>query len=312
MPVEVTPVVDDPADIRRIARESGPYYMPARYLIDGAAAADASTGKRRRGEVPAYLIGPVWRGDWAFGGDVLVEGTDYLLHHEGFAAAAREMTGAEIVVPEQVFANLGGPSRGSAFSHVDIPEFVGTNRTNAPGWLLQAMGSSRLFEDERITIVTAVSWFHQGERGFFRYWPEGRDGESVRHERMWNTSVVGDNDFMHHQVERVGPDGAAPIDGLTIDTHLDHDGDDWIVVDDGEVIGRYTEDELRISVSWKAKVYADAETKRASDAGQGALTVDQILARFDTQFEDGLAATSLDAPELRDQLSGRYSGYRTE
>lgn len=48
------------------------------------------------------------------------------------------------------------------------------------GWFLQAMGSSGLFEDVRITIATAVAWFHVGPRCYFRYWPAGRDGDSVR------------------------------------------------------------------------------------------------------------------------------------
>ena len=38
------------------------------------------------------------------------------------------------------------------------------------------MGVSRLFEAERIHIVTAVAWFYRGEAGGFRYWPEGVDG----------------------------------------------------------------------------------------------------------------------------------------
>ncbi len=65
-----------------------------------------------------------------------------------------------------------------------------------------------------------MAWFYTGERGFFRYWPDGRDAPSVRHDNVWNTAVVGDNDFMHHQVERVGPVDAERIDGLTIDAAL--------------------------------------------------------------------------------------------
>ena len=35
-------------------------------------------------DAPAYLIGPTWRGDWAFDGEVLVEEAAFLLHHETF------------------------------------------------------------------------------------------------------------------------------------------------------------------------------------------------------------------------------------
>ena len=81
-------------------------------------------------------------------------------------------------------------------------------------------GVIETFEDVRISIITVVAWFYEGERGFFRYWPAGRDNDSVRHERMWNTAVAGDNDFMHHLVERVGPKGSTPPEGMTINTEL--------------------------------------------------------------------------------------------
>ena len=168
-PIQINHVVDEPDLIREIARNNGPYFMPARYLIGGETAADA---RKRTPKVikdaPSYLIGPTWRGDWAFDGEILVEEAAPLLHHQGFIDATKEMFQTEIIVPEQVFVNLSSPMNAQPFSHVDIPEFRGVNRHNAPGWFLQAMGSSRLFEDVRISIVTAVAWCHQGERGFFR------------------------------------------------------------------------------------------------------------------------------------------------
>ena len=231
-PIPINNVIAEPESIREIARDNGPYFMPARYLIGGETAADA---KKRTPHIiksaPSYLIGPTWRGDWAFDGEVLVDEAADLLHHEEFIDATKKMFGSEIVVPEQVFVNLTSPMQAQPFSHVDIPEFVGINRQNAPGWFLQAMGSSRLFEDIRISSATAVAWFYHGERGYFRYWPQGRDTESIRHENMWNSAVVGDNDFMHHLVERVGPKGAGPPEGMTINTELDHGGKCWNVIE---------------------------------------------------------------------------------
>ena len=68
-PIQIGHVVDEPDLIREIARNNGPYFMPARYLIGGETAADA---RKRTPKVvkdaPAYLIGPTWRGDWAFDG----------------------------------------------------------------------------------------------------------------------------------------------------------------------------------------------------------------------------------------------------
>jgi hypothetical protein len=308
-------VVADPESIRAMARANGPYFMPARYLVDGRAAEKAGDGGRReRVDVPRHLIGPTWRGDWAVGGRALVDGAAALLGHTGFADAASAMFGGAVVVPEQVFVNLTTPSSGQGFSHTDIPEFVGVNRSNAPGWLLQAMGVSRLFEDVRVPIVTAVSWFYRGERGYFRYWPEGRDTVSVRHEDVWNFGVVGDNDFMHHQVERTGPAGSLPPPGLTIDSSLDHDGSRWIVSDGDYVLAAFDEGEVRLSLSWKAKVYRDEAERMEVEAGIGGIDLDEVLDRFaalpDLEVPDGVEAAMGD-DGFRVALAERWNGYRT-
>ena len=83
--------------------------------------------------------------------------------------------------------NLTTPSGGQTVSHTDIPEFRGVDRHNAESWFLQAMDASGLFEEERITSITAV---------------------------------VGDNDFMHHKVERTGAPGVKAPARLSIDSTL--------------------------------------------------------------------------------------------
>jgi len=314
-PVLLDPVLDNPESIRDMAMRNGPYFMPARYLVSGASADSASDNSNREEvEVPDYLIGPTWRGDWAVEGRPLVEGVDRVLEHQGFAEAARAIYGAEVVVPEQVYVNLSTPMPGQGFSHTDIPEFIGIDRTNAPGWLLQAMGTSRLFEDVRITIVTAVAWFYRGERGFFRYWPNGRDADSIRHENMWNTAAVGDNDYMHHQVERIGPAGVRKPDGLTINSLLDHDGERWIVQEDGQTLLDYADEDVRLSVSWKAKIYADEAIRQVADTGDGGLDLEEVV----TRLADALGEprpenveTAFADVDFRNHLTARWSGYQS-
>ena len=307
-PIQIDHVVDEPDLIREIARKNGPYFMPARYLIGGETAADARkrTPKVVKG-APAYLIGPTWRGDWAFDGEIFVEEATPLLHHKGFTEAAKSMFDCEIIVPEQVFVNLSTPMDGHPFSHVDIPEFKGVNRHNAPGWFLQAMGSSGLFEDVRISIVTAVAWFHHGERGFFRYWPDGRENDSVRHENMWNTAVVGDNDFMHHLVERVGSKIDGPPEGMSINTELNHDGVSWKVLEQGEVLATYGDLDVRLSLSWKAKVYSDKQTYEDATHGIDNINLEEAIGRFNQEL--GSNFSELNDDELRQELSQRWSGY---
>ena len=302
--------MEDPQAIREVARNNGPYFMPARYLIGGETAADA---RNRTPQVvkdaPSYLIGPTWRGDWAFDGQILVDDSAPLLHHQGFIEAAKEMFNSEIVVPEQVYVNLSSPMDGHPFSHVDIPEFIGVNRNNAPGWFLQAMGSSGLFEDVRISIATAVAWFHHGERGYFRYWPNGRDADSVRHENMWNTAVVGDNDFMHHLVERVGPKGMGPPEGMSINTELDHDGHKWNVIEGGKTLASYGDDHVRLSLSWKAKIYSDQTSLENVLNETGGIGIMEALERFNAALDESF--TDLLDERLRAELTQRWSGYVT-
>ncbi|MEQ8839377.1 MAG: hypothetical protein RIB98_00185 [Acidimicrobiales bacterium] len=315
-PVAISQVVDDADHVRTMAERNGPYFMPGRYLVGGVPAEAASDGTiLKHGDVPPGIIGPVWRGDWATHGRPHIEGADELLHSAVFIEAARQLFDAEIVVPEQLFVNLTGPRAGDGFSHTDIPEFVGIDRSNAPGWFLTAMGVSGQFEDVRKNIATAVCWFHRGDRGYFRYWPDGRDAPSVRHEDMWNTGVMGDNDFMHHQVERVGEPDAAPVEGLSIDSLLDFDDRGWVVTDEGVELQRLEDRNVRLSLSWKAKVYADGATADAAQSGVGAIDLAEALDRFAAVVDEPLAATGEDAlasPALRDQLSSRFTTYRTD
>lgn len=312
-PIVLDHVVDDGEAIREMARRNGPYWQPARMLIRSGAVRSTAGDAEPDLEVDQALVGPVFRGDWAFG-EALVDGADALLHHPGFVAAAGAMYDTDVVVPEQVYVNLTTPMPRSGFSHTDIPEFRGLDRRTAPAWLLTAMGVSGRFEAERIHIVTAVAWFYRGEAGGLRYWPEGPDGPSVLQDHTWNTAVVGDNDVMPHEVQRVGPRGSVPPAGMTIRTELVADGDRWHVVDDGTVLATYDDDQVRLSLSWKAKVYADEAERARAEAGVEGLTVDEALSRFEADLAgapepEPLAGRSVTDTTLRDQLSRRYSTY---
>lgn len=305
-------VVDDGEVVRDMAKANGPYWQPGRMLATSGAAKDTADGDADL-EVDPNIVGPVFRGDWAFG-EPLVEGAEPLLHHQGFIDAAAAMYATDVVVPEQVYVNLTTPLPRTGFSHTDIPEFRGLDRTNAPAWLLTAMGVSRLFEAERIHIVTAVAWFYRGESGGLRYWPEGPDGPSVHHRDTWNTAVVGDNDFMPHEVQRVGPRGVEAPGDLTIHSELEWDGEHWTIVDGGKVLHAYTDDQTRLSLSWKAKVYADEDERARADAGTDGVTIDEALDRLEADLaassdSEPLAGRSVEDSALRQQLTRRYSAY---
>lgn len=313
-PILLDHVVDDPESIRQLARDNGPYWQPGRTIASSKSATDvaANDGDDDDTDFANAMVGPTFRGQWAYG-DPMIDGGAELLAHDGFTDAARRMYGWDLVVPEQVYVNLTTPIGRQGFSHTDIPEFRGVDRRNTPAWLLTSMGVSRLFEAERIHIVTAVAWFYRGEAGGFRYWPEGVDGPSYLHDDTWNTAIVGDNDFMPHEVQRVGPRGSVKPAGMTLSTELVCDGTDWHIVDRGTVLATYPDEAVRLSLSWKAKLYRDEAERADAEAGVG-LTIDEAIARLGADLAasdqpEELAGDSVDSQALQAQLMRRYSAY---
>ncbi len=319
-PIVLDQVVADGNVIRDMARANGPYWQPGRMLATSKSATTVAANEPPDDEAEttdfvAAMVGPTFRGQWAFG-EPLVEGAAALLNHQGFIDAAAQMYETNVVVPEQVYVNLSTPVGRQGFSHTDIPEFRGVDRTNAPAWLLTAMGASRRFEAERIHIVTAVAWFYQGEAGGLRYWPEGMDGPSIHHTDTWNTAVVGDNDFMPHEVQRIGPRGSQKPDAMTIRTELRYAGatTEWQIVDNHNVLATYRDDAVRLSLSWKAKVYRDEAEKRAAETGADGVTITEAIERLGADLAassapEELAGDDPTSDALRQQLNRRYSTY---
>lgn len=277
-PVLVPQLVDDPERVRRLVEEQAPYWPVQRYMSNAAEYATLSGDD----EATEMVVGPVFRGDWAFGGETFAD-VDWLLHHPALVDGARRVFDAEIVRPEIIYANLTWqlPFPQGA-GHTDIPAFRGFDRTEHPVTFLTIMGLSGLFEEERVKIATAVSWFYRGRDGGFEYWPDGPDAPSVVHEgAIDNTAIVGDNDFMWHRVRPTG----RPEDGmvtLTLDSELRRDDapGTWRIVTGDEVVANFPGEELRVSLSWKARVFTSAEDARRHDEHTDDLGLDEVLRRF--------------------------------
>jgi hypothetical protein len=205
-----------------------------------------------------------------------------LLTNPAFVSGARELFDASVVRPTTVYVNLTHQlpfAQGAG--HTDVPAFRGFDRTTIPITFLTLMGQSGLFEDVRVKIATAVSWFYRGSDGGFEYWPDGPDAPSVLHEGdIRNTGLVADNDFMWHRARPVGrvEDGLSLI---TLDSELvARDDDQWAIVSDGVEKQRFGRDRLRVSLSWKAVVFADEAEARAFDDHTDDITPAQVLERF--------------------------------
>lgn len=281
-PIVIAPVVDDPEAVRELARTHGPHSFPER---------------------PGGYVWPTWHSRWASNGVLHLADAADLFELARFREAAAEIAGTDAITPRGLYVNLGTPFVAQPVSHTDMPEFRGVGEAEAPGWFLQSMGASGLFEDARREVVTAVSWFFAGEQGGFTYWPDGRSGARVEHSSMWNTAVMGDNNFMHHKVEAIGPTSVRPSPDMTSDATLDFRDGSWLVEQHGSVLDRYPDDHVRLSLSWTASI-DDGET--------ATITIDDVHDRMAAAIGPTFAATSVDelfSDAARQQLHERWPGF---
>ena len=276
-PVFTSPVLDDPGLVRRLVEANAPYLPTQRYFAN-TAEYQALSGDDEATRMP---ITSLFRGDWAYD-EPLVDGIEPFLHNPAFVDAARTLFGGTVVRPQIVYANITYQLPvAQGIGHTDIPAFRGFDRTEHPIVFLSIMGHSRLFEDARLRIATAVSWFHRGDDGGFEYWPDGPQQPSAVHQGdIDNTAVVADNDLMFHRALGVGRLEDGMVGGMTLDSRLERAGDGWAIVDRDEVLARPAYEDFRISVSWKGLVFADQDEADRYDAGEGAIDLDEVLSRF--------------------------------
>ena len=267
--------VDDPALVRRLIDEKAPYWPVQRYFANSAEYAALSGN----GDAAApMIVAPVFRGNWALDG-AADPGVEPLLHNPPFVAAAKQLFDAEIVRPTTVYVNLTWqlPFPQGA-GHTDVPAFRGCDRTEHPITFLTIMGLSGLFEEERVKVATAVSWFYRGTDGGFEYWPDGPDGRSVVHEgAIDNTAIVADNDFMWHRVRPTGrvEDGMLTLD---LETELRRRDDGRWEIGDAAV---FPPDQLRVSLSWKAIAFTTDDDRRRHDEHTDDIDLAEVLRRFE-------------------------------
>ena len=215
---------------------------------------------------------------------------------------------AEVVRPFIVFSNLTAPMPQNR-KHVDVPTFRGVERSQYPAWVVNTMAASGLFTHWQVQVATTVAWYYEGPNGGFSYWSDGPDEPKVTIEPPSNYAVVGDNDFMYHRVEAVGnvdENVLVPIDSL-----LSYEGDHhWHIRKGDREFADHAAEEIRISISWKAECFADAEAARVYDEHLDDLTYEQVVAtsRADCDSE-GHAAPGHRRPRRRPHVRDRGGGH---
>ncbi|HEY2214841.1 MAG TPA: hypothetical protein VGH31_07280 [Acidimicrobiales bacterium] len=294
--IRIRPVWDDPSGVVDLIRSAGPFWPLANYAASDAEM--AALGRERVSFTP-----PWFRQDFARESQVLVPGADALLANERFVHGAHQLVGGvgAVVRPQAVYVNVMAPTPFSFPPHLDIPAFRGFTRATQPVWLLKTMKTSGLFEEWRTKIATAVTWFYDGVGGDFHYWPDGPNGPmSVERSPYGNVCVLADNEVTFHGVSALGDPGADMPEGLNRESRLVRGESDWEVHDaDGVNQAHFSDDEVRITVSWKADLFANAEEAAMHDAGDNALALETVV----ELFQRDLAARGIELGVASDPLA---------
>lgn len=198
--------------------------------------------------------------------------------HAALRDAAHRISGRPYVEPTMLYVNLMLPGQ-ELFTHSDTPEFVGLSKETAPEWLLVVMHHSGLFEDQRIAIAGGVIFVEAlAEGGAFRCWPEGADAPSVDVQPSPNTAIWLDADRVFHRVDRVGGHDA-PAPPAQPDMVLVWTPDGWRLQRGDEVVAHYAHADVRTSVQWKARCFAD-EAAWAAAQRAPAMRIEDVVARL--------------------------------
>jgi len=250
-----------------------------------------------------------FRETYAYGEEIHAPGIETFYRNQALIEAARAIFDRAIVEPAIVFANILVPGQELAI-HTDVPEFRGLNRKKHPQWLLVVMHHSGLFDDWRIPIATAVSWYHDARGGAFAFYPGGAKAPVRVHEVAFNTAVILDTDSVFHGVDRVDQsERAMPV--FEPGMRLYANDRRWTVKQGDQTISEYAWEEMRFSVSWKAYCFADEGERKAWREGSQDLSLDHVL---DTLCDDLRARGRIDTTrpanrELAKILVDEYVGF---
>ena len=226
-------------------------------------------------------------------------------------------------------------------AHLDAPYFWGANRFQYPQWLLVVMVFSGLFEDIFIPQVQVVAYIHEWEPkgdssgGSFLYWGAQEANKTA------SKSQDGERRFVHAPVNSVQP---KPRAGVTVDgsklvhaaniyrgddelPEIDRQGtpvlaynketDLWDLKVHDKLIRSYTMDDLRISIVFRARCFANAEeaTRFQSQLhdNENAMKLDDILEVLVNDLQSrgriGDDAMQMDRTALALKLMDEYIRY---
>lgn len=210
---------------------------------------------------------------------------------------------ANVLVPGQII-NM----------HLDVPEFIGVDRSTCPNWLLVAAHCSGLFQDKRVRNITTVFYPRTAPGGALAVYnsikyPGGANAlpEAQVYPAAQGNAVVIDADSCYHHSEQARskelntkPVAEVPVPNFPPECSIEvlppteADGEHvWVVKDDHTQaeLARYLESDLRFSISCKIHVFG---SKAEVEAYEGSKTADpsekltgaQIISRLGQDLKD--------------------------
>jgi hypothetical protein len=267
-PIEYDRFFDDPDEMRALIARHAPYEWIARDFPPEYAGTSGSLGS-----MPWFRL--TWGAETA--GDE--RGRKLLLNERFIDGARQSFQGFQVVRPDAAIINLMAPMPHEGRAHFDQPYYRGLDRYSAPAWLLLAMGRSHLFDRWHVNVASGLVWLYTGQGGGLSYWPDGIDQppRTIR-EPVDNRALISDNQRMYHAVDDIGrPEERTPVMFGPRAQMISEGSGGWSIEDQGTIVRSYRADQVRISILWKALVFADARAARIYDEHLDDLTVQRVL-----------------------------------
>lgn len=206
------------------------------------------------------------------------------------SAAAVCPAGKTVLDPLQFSFIMQVPGQTVAM-HIDAPYFWGASRFEFPQWLLATMLASNLFQAEFIDQIQVVAYLHKwkasemkGQGGDFVYYANNSYIGKVLAEPLAGSLVDGSKTFHAAMVYR--NDVKAPRQPKGQDCNLlyvptEQEPDAWEVNCDGKTIQKYTENDLRQSLVYRARCFSSEEEKERYHSSTHRMTLEEVLGRFE-------------------------------
>ena len=217
-------------------------------------------------------------------------------------------------------------------SHIDAPYFWGADRLDFPQWLLAVMVFSNLFSEKFIDQVQVVGYLSDispklgateediaGIGGEFIYYQDNDEGRYTKESAIYLAGSCVDGSKLVHASRIYKPGVQVPKMDKDKNSELVYVGSDkWEVRVEDEVVATYPDSDLRVSIVYRARCFADAAelTKYQNYKelqGEDHMSLDFVLKTLvDNMVAKGAAvASDISMPrvDLAMKLMGFYIKY---